>query len=94
MVSHLHHGLTLEMKPNGNYVSEFEGFMNRFLDEHPEVQDDQRRGRLIHWDHKVDLAAQEKAARDSVPDDGYGFRYSAWPHGRADRAPGANGGRA
>lgn len=60
------------------YVSEFENFMNRFLEEHPEVQDDQRWGRLIYWDHKVDLAAQEKAERDSVPEDGYGFHYLAW----------------
>lgn len=66
------------MKPNPTYVSEFENFMNRFLDRHPEVVEDQRSGRLIYWDHKVDLAALEKAERDSVPDDGYGFHYLAW----------------
>lgn len=67
------------MKPNERYVSEFEDFMSRFLDEHPEVREDQRAGRLLHWDRKVDLAAWEKAGRDSVPEDGYGFRYVAWP---------------
>lgn len=71
------------MKPNSVYVSEFEQFMNRFLEEHPEVPEDQRRGRLIYWDQKVDLADLEKAARDSVPEDGYGFRYLPWQQGRS-----------
>lgn len=77
------------MKPNETYVSEFERFMNRFLVEHPEVQEDQRLGRLIHWDHKVDLAGQEKAAQDCVPEDGYGFRYLAWPRRSANPASGS-----
>lgn len=66
------------MKPNDSYVSDFEKFMGRFLEAHPEVEEDQRRGRLIYWDHKVDLAALEKAEEDSVPEDGYGFYYLSW----------------
>lgn len=77
------------MKPKSVYVSEFEQFMNRFLEEHPEVQEDQRRGRLIYWDHKVDLAALEKAAKDSVPEDAYGFRYPAWLRRSAGGVSGA-----
>lgn len=60
------------------YVSEFEQFINHFLEEHPEVAEDQRQGRQIWWDRKVDLAQEEKALEDSVPQDGYGFYYSAW----------------
>lgn len=69
------------------YVSEFEQFMNGFLEHHPEILEDQRQGRLIHWDHNVDLAAQEKAAQDSVPEDGYGFYYQAWTHGCTQSLP-------
>lgn len=63
---------------NTPYISEFEQFINHFLDEHPEVAEDQRQGRLIWWHRKVDLAQEEKAKGDSVPQDGYGFYYSAW----------------
>lgn len=62
------------------YVSEFEKFINHFLEEHPEVLEDQRTGRAIYWDRKVDLTAQDKAEKDMVPDDHYGFDYSAWHH--------------
>lgn len=75
------------MDTNEAYVSEFEKFMNGFLDQHPEIIEDQRQGRLIHWDHHVDLAAQEKAAQDSVPEDGYGFYYPAWRRQSAEQAP-------
>lgn len=63
---------------NRAYVSEFTTFINRYLDEHPEVVKDQRLGWDIYWNHKVDFKAQEEAAHDSVPDDGYGFFASAW----------------
>lgn len=72
---------------NRAYVSEYTLFMNRFLEEHPEAVDDQRVGRAIYWDRQVDLAALERAEKDSVPQDGYGFYYSAW---RRDRG-GAGG---
>jgi len=60
------------------YVSEYTHFIDRFLDEHPEVLVDQHDGRLLYWDKKVDLVAQKKAEQDSVSDDGYGFYSSAW----------------
>lgn len=60
------------------YVSEFTRFMEHFLEEHPEVRRDQKKGLLIYWEKKVDLTALEKAAKDSVSDDGYGFYASAF----------------
>ena len=63
---------------NREYVSEFTAFMNRYLKEHPEAVKEQRRGWRIYWDHKIDEADLERAAKDSVPDDGYGFHWPAW----------------
>ena len=60
------------------YVSEFTDFMKQFLETHPEVVTDQQTGKGIYWDKIVDFAAQENAEKDSVPDDNYGFSYSAW----------------
>lgn len=56
-----------------SYVSEFTVFMNHFLDEHPEVVEDQHRGWTIYWDHKVDFTELKEAEEDQVPDDYYGF---------------------
>lgn len=63
---------------NSAYVSEFTTFIDRYLEKHPEVVEDQRRGRDIYWDRKVDLKAQEEATYDSVPDDSYGFYGPEW----------------
>jgi len=60
------------------YVSEFTGFIDQFLKEHPDVVKDQWVGREIYWDKNVDFADEAKATKDSVPEDGYGFYYSAW----------------
>lgn len=60
------------------YVSEFTGFIDRFMKAHPEVVKDQWTGREIYWDKRVDFADEKKATEDWVPEDGYGFHYSAW----------------
>ncbi len=60
------------------YVSEFTCFIGHFIEDHPEVVRDQWTGREIYWDKEVDFSAQEQAVKDSVPEDGYGFLYSAW----------------
>ena len=60
------------------YVSEFTQFIDHYLDEHPEVIEDQRLGRLIYWDKTVDLTALAQAAKENVPDDAYGFSFPAW----------------
>lgn len=63
---------------NRSYVSEFTAFIDRYLEEHPEVVADQHRGWVIYWNHKVDFKAQKEAEADSVPDDSYGFYGPAW----------------
>lgn len=55
------------------FVSEHTRFIGHYLEEHPEVLDDQHKGWRIYWDKKVDLVAQKKAEMDTVPDDIYGF---------------------
>jgi len=65
---------------NKQYVSEFTAFINHYLEDHPEVVKEQHRGWRIYWDHKIDMAEQERFTKNSVPDDGYGFHASAW-HG-------------
>lgn len=61
------------------FVSNHTRFIDRFLEEHPEVVKDQHKGWHIYWDKQVDLVAQKKAEMDSVPDDGYGFHHHAPP---------------
>lgn len=60
-----------------HYVSEFTRFINGYLDGHPEVVQDQKRGWNIYWDHRVDFQALKEAGEDAVPDDGYGFHPAA-----------------
>lgn len=67
-------------KVDTGYVSEFSGFMDHYLVDHPEVVADQKVGRLLYWDKRIDLGEQAKAERDSVPEDGYGFNSVAWRH--------------
>ena len=63
------------------FVSDYTRFIDHFVEEHPEVLDDQHTGRLIYWEKIVDLAAQKEAEMDTVPDDGYGFHSAAWSKG-------------
>lgn len=56
---------------HAGYVSEFTQFMDKFLEEHPEVIENERRGWRIFWDRKVDLAELKKASEDSVPTKAY-----------------------
>jgi hypothetical protein len=58
----------------GGYISEFEQYMEAFMDEHPEVVEDQRKGWYIFWDTNVDFDALEKAKKDRVPTPG-GYYY-------------------
>ncbi len=60
------------------YVSEFTDFMNRYLEEHPEVVEEQRRGWNFFWNPKVDLTPPEITKEYRVQNDSYGFSWSAW----------------
>ncbi|HEY8102558.1 MAG TPA: DUF3460 family protein [Burkholderiaceae bacterium] len=53
--------------PHSGYVSEFEQFMGKFLDEHPSVVKSQRDGWNIFWDHKIDSDDLMRGYRDTVP---------------------------
>jgi hypothetical protein len=48
------------------YVSEFEAFLNRYREDHPGMEDEQRRGWQIWWDHRQDLDAVDRQKRDTV----------------------------
>lgn len=50
----------------GEYVSEFEQFLDSYIAQHPEVAEDQMRGWYIWWDHKQDIAERARERRDSV----------------------------
>ena len=76
------------------YVSDFAHFMDDFLDHHPEVVDDQRRGWSIYWNHELDINEQEKAGQDAVPVGAYYYFDMTPPapakpggHGPADDQP-------
>lgn len=80
-LQHLLHGKRGGRAPGRKdlaYVSEFTNFIDHFLEDHPEVVDDQWVGREIFWDKQVDFADQKNAEKDSVPEDVYGFAYAAW----------------
>ncbi|MDQ1920566.1 DUF3460 family protein [Massilia pseudoviolaceinigra] len=53
-------------RPGGAYVSEFEEFMHGFLAQHPEVEEDRRRGWDIWWDHRVDLDELDKQRENEL----------------------------
>lgn len=70
-----------------NYVSEYTRFIDQFIQTHPDVLEEQRTGRLLYWDKRVDLIAQKKAEKDTVPSDGYGFYNSAWAANKHPPSP-------
>jgi len=57
----------------GGYVSEFDQFLDGYLESHPEVQEDRQRGWYIFWDHRVDLDELDRQRKDSVPVKAYGY---------------------
>jgi hypothetical protein len=52
---------------SGGYVSDFEQYLNGFLAEHPEVQEDRQHGWYIWWDHRLDLAEMDQQDKNEVP---------------------------
>ncbi len=54
-------------RPGSGYVSDFEQFMQGFLDQHPEVEEDRRKGWYIWWDHRLDLADLDTLHANEVP---------------------------
>jgi hypothetical protein len=60
------------------YISEFETFMNQFLQSHPEVIEEQRRNWRSFWEPEIHHETAHPRKEDLVPDDQYGFRWR--PH--------------
>lgn len=57
----------------GGYVSEFDQFLQGFLEQHPDLEEERRRGWYIWWDHRVDLDELDKQREDSVPVKPYSY---------------------
>jgi hypothetical protein len=57
---------------HAGYVSEFDQFLHEFLERHPEVERDQKRGWYIWWDHRVDLSELDKQ-RNDLPVKSYSY---------------------
>ncbi len=51
---------------HGGYVSEFEQFLDGYLEQHPDVVEDRQRGWYIWWDHRVDFDELDKQRAASV----------------------------
>lgn len=62
--------------------------MEHFLEEHPEEIDERLKGRSLYWDHKVDRGSLDRNLKDNLPDDRYGFDYSAWRAAKKQGSPG------
>ncbi|WP_435626691.1 DUF3460 family protein [Candidatus Ferrigenium straubiae] len=56
-----------------HYVSEFTNFMDHFLEEHPEVVEEQMRNFNFFYNPEIDRDELENANEGIVPDDHYGF---------------------
>lgn len=53
--------------PAPGYLSDFDQFMDAFLEQHPEVLEDRQRGWYIWWDHRLDLDELDKQRDSTVP---------------------------
>jgi Protein of unknown function (DUF3460) len=53
-------------RPVAGYVSEFEQFLNQFKAANPEIEEDQRRGWYIWWDHKAATIDKETRRKETV----------------------------
>lgn len=54
-------------RPGSGYLSDFEQFMNGYLAQHPEVEQDRREGWYIWWDHRLDLADLDGLHANELP---------------------------
>ncbi len=62
---------------NRDYVSEFTQFIDQYLQQHPEVVQEQQRGWNFGWHtENIDEVALREAEEDRVPDDTYGFNWA------------------
>ena len=60
-------------RPGDGYISEFDDFLHRYLEQHPEVVEDRQRGWYIWWDHRVDLDELDKQRKNTVQEPPYHY---------------------
>jgi hypothetical protein len=58
---------------DGLYESDHTKFMREMMAQHPEWAEDQRRGRAIWWDRKVDLNEQKARQKPTSRTDPYPY---------------------
>lgn len=58
----------------GGYVSDYEQFLNGYLEQHPEVQEDRQHGWSIWWDQRLDLAEMDRQRESEVPAKPYRYQ--------------------
>ena len=56
------------------YVSETTQFLQAFLQQHPEVVEDQKRGRALWWDKPQDASEQAQFQEARVPQQAYVYQ--------------------
>jgi hypothetical protein len=59
-----------------HYESEFTQFMRVMMVKHPEWAEEQRIGRSLLWDKKVDFTELQRFSEASVTPDVYNFDFS------------------
>ena len=57
----------IDYRPRHGYVSEFDHFIGRFMQQHPDVEKDQRTGWYIWWDHRLDPDEADPLRQNEVP---------------------------
>ena len=57
----------------GGYVSDFTRFIDGYLQAHPEVRENRRRGWRIYWERPADFRELERTMADRVPEPPYHY---------------------
>jgi hypothetical protein len=56
------------------YKSEITSFIEELKDKRPTLEDEQRRGRAIWWDRRIDRVAEAEHADSRVPQPAYVYQ--------------------
>jgi len=60
--------------PNRNYVSETTQFLRGLLAEKPQIVEEQKKGRSMWWDRKLDLEEQRRFTEAKVKQKAYVYQ--------------------
>ena len=60
--------------PNRNYVSETTQFLRGLLAEKPQIVEEQKKGRSMWWDRKLDLEEQRRFGEAKVKQKAYVYQ--------------------